>query len=146
MKYGLLIATVLLMAGLMLSGCRKDTGSSGDPNDPGNAGISSAVGDDKTDQSTNNGDENREDTSASQTEQEDEEPVEIIDDSYRNYYEIFVYSFYDSDGDGYGDLNGVTGKLDYVADMGYTGIWFMPVHPSPTYHIYDISDYYGIDS
>ncbi len=145
MKYGLLIATVLLMAGLMLSGCRKDTGSSGDPNDPGNAGISSAVGDDKTDQSTNNGDENREDTSASQTEQEDEEPVEIIDDSYRNYYEIFVYSFYDSNGDGYGDLNGVTGKLDYVADMGYTGIWFMPVHPSPTYHKYDISDYYGID-
>ena len=43
-----------------------------------------------------------------------EQDLNIIDDNYRNYYEIFVYSFYDSDGDGIGDLNGVTEKLDYV--------------------------------
>lgn len=70
---------------------------------------------------------------------------EYVDDKYRNYYEIFVYSYYDTDADGYGDLNGVTKKLDYIKDMGFNGIWLMPIHPSPTYHKYDVSDYYAID-
>lgn len=74
-----------------------------------------------------------------------EQELNIIEDNCRNYYEIFVYSFYDSDGDGIGDLNGVTQKLDYIADMGFNGIWLMPVMPSPTYHKYDVKDYYGID-
>ncbi|MBR0384995.1 MAG: hypothetical protein IJI05_00435, partial [Erysipelotrichaceae bacterium] len=74
-----------------------------------------------------------------------EEPIEIVDDNYRNVCEIFVASYYDSDGDGSGDLKGVTGKLDYLADMGYTGIWMMPIHPSPSYHKYDVLDYYDID-
>ena len=74
-----------------------------------------------------------------------EQELNIIDDNYRNYYEIFVYSFYDSDGDGIGDLKGVTQKLDYIADMGFNGIWLMPIMPSPTYHKYDVTDYYGID-
>ena len=46
-----------------------------------------------------------------------EQELNIIDDNYRNYYEIFVYSFYDSDGNGTGDLNGVTQKLDYILDI-----------------------------
>jgi len=71
--------------------------------------------------------------------------LNVIDDNYRNYYEIFVYSFYDSDGDGVGDLNGVIQKLDYIEDMGFNGIWFMPVMQSPTYHKYDVVDYYTID-
>ncbi len=71
--------------------------------------------------------------------------LDIPDDNYRTYYEIFVYSFYDSDGDGIGDLKGVTEKLDYVADMGFNGIWLMPVFPSPTYHKYDATDYMAID-
>ena len=58
--------------------------------------------------------------------QKKEEEVEITDDNYRNVYEIFVASFCDSDGDGIGDLNGVTSKLDYLQEMGYTAIWFMP--------------------
>ena len=70
---------------------------------------------------------------------------EYVYDSYRNFYEVFVYSFYDTDNDGYGDLNGVTKKLDYIKDMGFNGIWLMPIHPSPTYHKYDVSDYYAID-
>lgn len=74
-----------------------------------------------------------------------EQELNIIDDNYRNYYEIFVYSFYDSDGDGIGDLNGVTQKLDYVKDMGFNGIWLMPIMQSPTYHKYDVIDYYSID-
>lgn len=67
------------------------------------------------------------------------------DDNYRNYYEIFVRSFYDSDGDGLGDLNGVTKKLDYIKDLGFDGIWLMPIHQSSSYHKYDVRDYYSID-
>lgn len=74
-----------------------------------------------------------------------EQELNIIDDNYRNYYEIFVYSFYDSDGDGIGDLNGVTEKLDYIQEMGFNGIWLMPIMPSTTYHKYDIINYYDID-
>lgn len=70
----------------------------------------------------------------------------VPSDRYRNYYEIFVRSFYDSDGNGLGDLKGVTLKLDYIKDdLGADGIWFMPIMPSPTYHKYDILDYYSID-
>ena len=71
--------------------------------------------------------------------------VQVIDDNYRTWYEIFVYSFYDSDGDGIGDLQGVISKLDYIEEMGFNGIWLMPVMPSPTYHKYDVKDYYAID-
>ncbi len=70
----------------------------------------------------------------------------IIDDNYDNYYQIFVRSYYDTDGDGIGDFNGVTEKLDYIRDMGYTGIWLMPIHPSPSYHGYDVTDYYAVNS
>ena len=69
----------------------------------------------------------------------------IIDDNYRNYYHIFVYSFADSDGDGVGDLNGITSKLDYIEEMGFNGIWLSPIHQSTTYHKYDVVDYYSID-
>ena len=75
-----------------------------------------------------------------------EQELQIVDDNYRNYYEIFVYSFYDSDGDGIGDLNGVTQKLDYIQNMGFNGIWLMPVFQSTTYQKYDITDYMKIDS
>ena len=67
------------------------------------------------------------------------------DDNYRVFYEIFVYSFCDSDGDGIGDLQGVISKLDYLEELGINGIWFMPVHPSQSYHKYDVRDYYDID-
>lgn len=74
-----------------------------------------------------------------------EQELNIIDDNYRNYYEIFVYSFYDSDGDGIGDLNGVIEKLDYIQDMGFNGIWLMPIMQSTTYHKYDVVDYCSVD-
>ena len=68
-------------------------------------------------------------------------------------YEIFVRSFQDSDGDGVGDLEGLIQKLDYVndgdpstrTDLGANCIWLMPVAESPSYHGYDVTDYYRID-
>ena len=70
---------------------------------------------------------------------------ESPDDNYRTWYEIFVYSFCDSNGDGIGDLAGVTSKLDYLQELGVNGIWLMPIHPSTSYHKYNVSDYYAID-
>ena len=70
---------------------------------------------------------------------------ESPDDNYRTFYEIFVYSFCDSNGDGIGDLQGVISKLDYLQELGINGIWFMPIHPSQSYHKYDVRDYYDID-
>jgi alpha-amylase len=70
------------------------------------------------------------------------------------FYQIFVRSFYDSDGDGTGDFNGITAKLDYLndgdpkttTDLGVTGIWLMPIFPSPSYHGYDVTDYMNVNS
>ena len=80
--------------------------------------------------------------------------LNMIDDKYRNYYEVFVYSFCDSDGDGIGDIQGLISKLDYIndgdpttdTDLGCTGIWLMPIMPSTTYHKYDVLNYKDIDS
>lgn len=63
----------------------------------------------------------------------------------RTFYEIFVRSFKDSNGDGIGDLNGVTEKLDYLKELGVKGIWLMPINDSPSYHGYDVTDYYKIN-
>lgn len=70
---------------------------------------------------------------------------ESPDDNYRVWYEIFVYSYCDSDGDGIGDFNGLTSKLDELEALGVNGIWLMPIHPSTSYHKYNVSDYYAID-
>jgi glycosidase len=69
------------------------------------------------------------------------------------FYEIFVRSFYDSNGDGIGDFQGMIEKLDYLNDgdpdtnddLGITGIWLMPMMESPSYHGYDVSDYYATE-
>ena len=69
------------------------------------------------------------------------------------FYEIFVRSFKDSDGDGIGDFNGITEMLDYLndgdpnttTDLGVTGIWLMPITDSNSYHGYDVIDYYKVN-
>lgn len=57
------------------------------------------------------------------------------------FYEVFVRSFEDSDGDGVGDLRGLTSKLDYLKGLGVDALWLMPVFASPSYHGYDTTDY-----
>ncbi len=61
------------------------------------------------------------------------------------FYEIFVRSFADSDGDGVGDFKGLTGKLDYLKDLGVDALWLMPIFASPSYHGYDTIDYEKIE-
>ena len=62
-------------------------------------------------------------------------------------YEIYPRSFQDSNGDGIGDLNGITSRLDYLKGLGIDAIWLTPIYPSPQVDFgYDISDYTGIDS
>jgi alpha-amylase len=68
-------------------------------------------------------------------------------------YEVFVRSFYDSDGDGVGDFRGLIQKLDYIndgdastdRDLGATCIWLMPIAQSPSYHGYDVTNYYHVN-
>ncbi|NLX40737.1 MAG: alpha-amylase [Bacteroidales bacterium] len=56
-------------------------------------------------------------------------------------YQLLVYSFADSDGDGWGDFRGITDKLDYIQSLGASAIWLSPIHPSASYHGYDVEDY-----
>jgi len=61
-------------------------------------------------------------------------------------YEIYPRSFQDSNGDGIGDLNGITSRLDYLQKLGVDAIWISPCYPSPQVDFgYDISNYEGID-
>ena len=60
-------------------------------------------------------------------------------------YQIYPRSFCDSNGDGIGDLNGITGKLDYLKELGIDIIWLSPIYKSPFVDQgYDIADYYAI--
>jgi alpha-amylase len=74
-----------------------------------------------------------------------QQPEEITQWPYGVNYEVFVRSYADSNGDGIGDFNGLTDKLDYLKDLGVGGIWLMPIMPSPTYHKYDVVDYKAVD-
>ncbi len=75
------------------------------------------------------------------------------DDNNRVFYEIFVGSFSDSDGDGTGDLRGIINRMDYLNDgdsdsgrsLGVEGLWLTPIFKSPSYHKYDVTDYYTVD-
>lgn len=80
-------------------------------------------------------------------------PLFTMDDKYKTFYEVFLYSYYDSNKDGIGDIRGLTQKLDYLndgddktnTDLGVNGIWLMPIMPSDSYHKYDVKDYESID-
>ena len=149
------ILAALLVSAYLLTACQggseKEASTNADGADnTANANNTETTADigsaEKSDSTTENGS-----IEAAVTEQLP--PLNIIDDKFRTTYEIFVYSFADSNGDGIGDLNGVTDKLDYIndgddstdTDLGCNQIWLMPVMPSPTYHKYDVTDYMDID-
>lgn len=129
----------ILMSGIMLIGSFLGCGNAGQQSGANNQGENVSTG--------------QEVTALSLMEKYNTAEQQVTDDNYRTYYEVFVYSFYDSDGDGIGDLKGLTEKLDYIndgdpattTDLGCNGIWMMPIMPSPTYHKYDVTDYYEID-
>ena len=97
-------------------------------------------------------------TQPSESETAPTEPViagvgDPVDDNYRTFYQIFVGSFSDSNGDGIGDLQGIINRMDYLNDgnlnsetsLGVQGIWLSPIFSSPSYHKYDAKDYYQVD-
>lgn len=138
----------ILMAGILLFGTMITTasacGSNGTSTD-----ISGTVGTEKQQEQVD-----MEVTALSLMQETNTKEAVLSEDNYRTWYEVFVYSYYDSDGDGIGDLKGLTGKLDYIndgdaatdTDLGCDGIWLMPIMPSTTYHKYDVTDYCAVDS
>ena len=60
-------------------------------------------------------------------------------------YQLLIYSFADSDGDGVGDFKGIQNKLDYLDAIGATALWLSPAHPTSSYHAYDVNDYYSLN-
>jgi len=60
-------------------------------------------------------------------------------------YQLLVYSFADSDGDGCGDFKGIESKLDYLKQMGVQAIWLSPIHKASSYHGYDVLDYSSVN-
>lgn len=125
-RAGLLLASLaaLLASGAALAGC---TGNSPEPAPSASSGAEESTAPSGASA-----------TAANTAATIDEQPSRV-------YYEIFVRSFADSNGDGIGDLNGITGKLDYLQQLGVEGLWLTPINPSPSYHGYDVTDYYGIN-
>lgn len=128
--------TTAVLVGTLLAGC----GSSGQMAVSGVREVGGGTG---TDQAAPTGNTDGTKTALGTTKGSQDE---IHEQTSTVFYEVFVRSFYDSNGDGIGDLNGLTEKLDYLKDLGIGGIWLMPIQPSPSYHGYDITDYRGINS
>lgn len=60
-------------------------------------------------------------------------------------YQLLVYTFADSDGDGVGDFKGIQNKLGYLDGLGVTALWLSPAHPTNSYHGYDVNDYTAVN-
>ena len=146
------VLIILLALALLISGCTRRSAQETTPGQSGSALPEETDGQTETGEQTEaagQAETGEQTEPAEETQAVEEKDIfdltSLPEDNYRNYYEIFVYSFYDSDGDGIGDLNGVREKLDYIEEMGFSGIWLMPIMPSPTYHKYDVKDYMAVD-
>lgn len=108
-------------------------------------------------QKTDNNNSTSEITTGGESQEESkdvEEPTkEPVQDNVENcawaeqttFYQIFVRSFADSNGDGIGDFRGIADNVDYLKKLGVGGIWLMPMMDSTTYHGYDVVDYYAVN-
>lgn len=125
----------IIMLGTLLAGCNKD-----------NVNVTQTEQNKQRTSLPIKNSQNKSPSDSTSDDLIDEQPSTV-------YYEIFVRSFYDSDGDGIGDLRGVIEKLDYLNDgdssttddLAVGGIWLMPIQPSPSYHGYDVTDYRGVN-
>lgn len=143
MKRVIALCLALLLLGL-LAGCTNELAAPSGSELPGTAG--SATPPDTTDAP---------DAPAPAEELAVPVPAGVVpaEDNNRVFYEIFVGSFSDSDGDGIGDLRGIINRMDYLNDgdpqsgksLGIEGIWLSPIFPSNSYHKYDANDYYSVD-
>lgn len=148
---------IIILSALALAGCGNKSPAAGNKdNQPtltedGNQVLALEIA--GKDNGEDAGETNMDETKLTIPEYQYKQELQLIDDNYRTYYEVFLYSFYDSNGDGIGDIRGLISKLDYIndgnpatdSDLGFTGIWLMPLMPSDTYHKYDVKDYYSID-
>ena len=138
-----ILLCISMLSGSLLTGCTGQTAAT-------NESVQESVDASETEEGTEAVDEA---IAESPMIQANSGELNVIDDKYRTFFEIFVYSYYDSDGDGIGDIQGLIQKLDYINDgddtttddFGINGIWLMPIMPSTTYHKYDVIDYYDID-
>ena len=73
-------------------------------------------------------------------------PTGNADNKHRNYYQLLVYSFADSNSDGWGDFKGIADKLDYLQNLGINGLWLSPFLEADDYHGYNVKDYQKVDS
>jgi len=62
-----------------------------------------------------------------------------------NFYELYLRSFYDSNGDGLGDFQGLKQKIDYICELGIDHVWLLPILMSPAFHGYTISNFYKVN-
>lgn len=126
---------LLLSSLLLLSGCDLTSSSSAQSTEESSVESSKTSSSDTTSEA-----------STSLLPPEDYELDEMITNKDGSvYYEIFVRSFADSNNDGKGDLQGIASKIPYLKTLGVKGLWLTPIHPSPSYHGYDVEDYYGIN-
>lgn len=150
------LLTLTMLLGCFTSACGNEKDASTDVNgteSQNDAEVSTDGSEANVDNKADSADDSGEAGALSLMKETNQVSANVIDDNYRTFYEAFVYSFYDSDGDGIGDLNGLTSQLDYLndgddstdTDLGINGIWLMPIMPSTTYHKYDVTDYCDID-
>ena len=148
------IAIVLLLA-LSLAGCNKDNSSLVEESssfESSSSIVSSSETSSEVSSSTNV------ESSSVESSREYSSSVDVDTEKYphaaslgldrekpHNAYQVLVYSFFDSNNDGYGDLKGVEQKLDYIKDLGSDVIWLSPIMPSESYHAYDVVSFYDID-
>lgn len=140
----------LLLPLLLISACGGATSSEESPS-------SSEESPSSSEETTSSQQSTSESISESTSSEEESSCIAMEDDPATNYpfemvsnengsmsYEIFTRSFYDASGNGIGDFDGITYQLDYLKDMGIKTLWLTPIHPSPTYHGYDVKDYFAV--